>query len=495
MAPEARMGKKKGASSAPDWYLLGSVWLVSGLLGLILLIGLICLLLYDRPALLYTAGVMGTTIVLLLNWLGLREDRDLFKRLSSFFANKRAAQRIIILFVIIVFVVWALFGVPKCLSIIDGSRVRCFAIDVWKNLTPGASAYEGMWTEETRRRLYAKFSLIDVLAGIAWKSPQVTDQVRRDLDLWVEGDFKKTGDVVRLSAYIAGRGGKYIGSVSVQRAVDEQDPGVEARILAMQNELAQEILRKLGIKTDAELLAQMQRTPTDNPQALCLNNEGVALFLKGDLTQAAEYFQDAILLDPAYASAHNNLGQVYTELREYNVAIMAFKEAINHLPRNPIYYFNLGLAHDFKGAYRAAADAYQRAIDIDGSYAKAYNNLGFVLRELAEWDRARQTLQRGLDLTSDNHLESVLHKNLGRVALEQGQVDEAIQEFQQALERFDPYAEALFYLAVAHEQAGNREAACQTWARYNEVSNDDEATRQAEAQRRQDDLSCKEMNQ
>ncbi|MFZ1241753.1 MAG: tetratricopeptide repeat protein [Anaerolineae bacterium] len=463
-------------TAAPGWHPLGSAWLAAGLIGVVLLVGLVNLLLSEWPILQNTASIMAGVAVLLFGWLGLREDRDFFQRLSYFLGKVHPAQAVMAIVLVAGLTLWGGVGWPRLQAIIAGPLgprqpgVQRFAVGEWKNLTPGRSSLEGIWTEGTRRALYEKLSLVKTLQGIAVESPQVTDVVRRDLDLWIDGDFSKIGSI-KLSASIAGRAGRYLRSVAVQREVDEGSTEVESQILALQNELAQTILSALDIQIQPALAEAIHNTPTGSAEALQLNNQAALLVMQGDLPGAEPLLRRALALDPAYADAHNNLGRLLQLRGDLPGAVAEYRQAIDLLPRIPLYHFNLGLAFDLGQDLPAAIHAYEQAIALDPTYVKALNNLGFVYLESGRLDQAFELFQRGLRLNPD---ASYLHKNLGRVYLEQRQPSEAIVELQRAIELSDvPYAEALFYLAVAYRDTGQTADACAALSSYAEVAPDD----------------------
>ena len=65
--------------------------------------------------------------------------------------------------------------------------------------------------------------------------------------------------------------------------------------------------QQLGYWKDSETLFRRALAVTKN-NYIAHNDLGAALFKKGQISQAAIQFQEAIRLKPAYVSAHNNLG-------------------------------------------------------------------------------------------------------------------------------------------------------------------------------------------
>lgn len=466
---------------APGWHTVGSAWMAAAVLGLVLLVGLTYLLLYDWPILRSTVSVMAGALVSLLGLLGLREDRDFFQRLSHFVGQKRSPQAGMAAVLVVGLVLWSGVGWPRLRERV-GVGTHRFAIDEWESSRPGVSLYEREWTQGTRRILYMKLSQINDLSGIFLddENPAIPEEVRRNLDLWISGDFGRISDDVQLTADIVGRRGEYLQPVSVHSTVDEQRPRQEvmSRIKELQDRLACEILEVLAghgvTEASSDICETLTAIPTNNVQALQLNNEAVIAFAQGDSLERAEsLLREALALDPSYADAHNNLGRLLRAQGDLDGAIAEYKRASQLLPRYPIYRFNLGLAYDRAGDLDSAASAYELALDLDPYYVRALNNLAFVYLEKGELDQAFGLLRRGLDLDPG---AAYLHKNLGRVYLEQGRTVDAINELTQAVELSeDPYAEAMFFLAQAYADAGQVDSACVMLSEYAQVAEDDAA--------------------
>ncbi len=77
---------------------------------------------------------------------------------------------------------------------------------------------------------------------------------------------------------------------------------------------------------------------------------GEAAEKKGNYQQAATEYRQAVVQDPAYAEAHNQLGYVYRRLRKYDQAIASYTAALKLRPK-------FAEAHDYIArAYLAKGD-------------------------------------------------------------------------------------------------------------------------------------------
>jgi tetratricopeptide (TPR) repeat protein len=87
----------------------------------------------------------------------------------------------------------------------------------------------------------------------------------------------------------------------------------------------------------------------------------------GNHVKAIEAFEQAIRIDPEYASAHYNLGTAYNSLNLYKDAIEAFKQAIRIEPDHTNAHFSLGFSYFKTGDKSSALDEYKilKELDID----------------------------------------------------------------------------------------------------------------------------------
>jgi tetratricopeptide (TPR) repeat protein len=112
---------------------------------------------------------------------------------------------------------------------------------------------------------------------------------------------------------------------------------------------------------------------------------------------------------------------------------------------DPPGFYNLGNAYARVDEPEGAIAAYRQAIEQrNGSYSRAYNNLGVVLLREGRWDEAYDALIAALKIESFRYAEASY--NLGRVYAARGQNDLAVREWRRALQidpKHDAAAQAL----------------------------------------------------
>jgi tetratricopeptide (TPR) repeat protein len=97
---------------------------------------------------------------------------------------------------------------------------------------------------------------------------------------------------------------------------------------------------------------------------------GVALFKKGRIPEAIEYYQQALRLKPDYPEAHNNLGSALVDVGRLQEAIEQFKQSLRLNPDFAEAYFNLALAYAKIGRSAEAITSAQKALELAKSQGK-----------------------------------------------------------------------------------------------------------------------------
>ncbi len=115
-------------------------------------------------------------------------------------------------------------------------------------------------------------------------------------------------------------------------------------------------------------------------------------------------------------------------------------------------YYSLGdglLGHDDHQArayYDSAVGEYQRAVDIDSTYSKAYVNMGLAYEGAGKKPDARRVLQQAVAVNPNDVLA---HCHLGQLEQSYGNYSDAIKLYQRALELDPNSAQAHYNLGLA----------------------------------------------
>ena len=116
--------------------------------------------------------------------------------------------------------------------------------------------------------------------------------------------------------------------------------------------------------------------------------------------------------------------------------------------------------------WQDALDAYRRVVEIDPTYAAAWNNLGLLLHRMGHYDDARDAYATALE-QDPNCAEAAY--NLGSLDEDRGDVEQAVACYLRALNLAPDYADAHFNLAAALARSGRNGEAVEHWQRYPEL--------------------------
>jgi protein O-GlcNAc transferase len=159
----------------------------------------------------------------------------------------------------------------------------------------------------------------------------------------------------------------------------------------------------------------------------------------GRWTEAENAFLDAIAIDETFCLGMILLGSLFLKRKDGDTRanVQRAKEWIERalvIAPNPTSLSLLGDAHNRLGDKAAAKQAFSRAVELDDSYAEAYFNLGLLLAEEGNNEKAESFLRKATQLDPNSHEG---HGQLGIVLQRLGKTSESEAELRRALE-IDP---------------------------------------------------------
>jgi tetratricopeptide (TPR) repeat protein len=171
-------------------------------------------------------------------------------------------------------------------------------------------------------------------------------------------------------------------------------------------------------------------------------DKGKALDDQGKHDEAIKAYDEAIRLDPQYADAWYNKGNIlYVLHNKYDEAIQAYDEVIKIDPQNDSVWNYKGNALTYQGKYDEAIKAYDRAIEINPHFYDGNNwyRKGLALYELGRYDEAIQAYDEAIKLNSS---KPYYWYDKGKALDDQGKYDEAIRAYDEVIKIDPQYADA-----------------------------------------------------
>ena len=186
-------------------------------------------------------------------------------------------------------------------------------------------------------------------------------------------------------------------------------------ILAVQEDIAREIVGRLRPKLSSEQQQRVTKRQTENADAYQLYLKGRYYWNKrteAGMSKGIEYFRQAIDLDPNYSLAYAGLADSYNFLGAFGIAVLPPGET---MPK--------------------AKAAAMKALEMDDSLADAHASLAFVrLYHDWDWSGAEREFQRAIEL---NPNYAPAHQWYSHLLMARGRTAESISEAKSAAE-IDP---------------------------------------------------------
>ncbi|MBZ5682445.1 MAG: tetratricopeptide repeat protein [Acidobacteriia bacterium] len=125
-------------------------------------------------------------------------------------------------------------------------------------------------------------------------------------------------------------------------------------------------------------------TPRENEVAIWFAR-GIALEEDPSTqTEAIAAYQKVLEVDEKHAAAHINLGTLYYNRQDFNLAEFHYRAALEADPRYALAYFDLGNVLDETGRVQEAIQTYKTALQLAPTYADAHYNLALAYEKLRE---------------------------------------------------------------------------------------------------------------
>ena len=156
------------------------------------------------------------------------------------------------------------------------------------------------------------------------------------------------------------------------------------------------------------------------------------LVAKGDVSQAAGHFQQAIALYPEYLAARNDLGAQYLKLKRVDEAEEHFLLVLERDPKNFYAMFNIGLVRIERRDYADAVSKLRQAIAADSAWPTARLWLGFALLEMGDLPAAERELTKALIMGGADCVAA--HYHLARAYVKRGDPSEAARSIKAYLD-------------------------------------------------------------
>jgi TolB-like protein len=251
-------------------------------------------------------------------------------------------------------------------------------------------------------------------------------------------------------------------------------------VLKVQQEISQKISTALKRQLTSEEKAKVSSSSTENAEAYKAYLKGRHHWGKFDLAssrKAAEYFVQAIEIDPTYALAYAGLADAYYRLSNvYAPTREAMPKAKAAAAKALEIDDTLSEAHAAMGIIKmfyewdwsGAEQQFYKATESNHNNAIAHQRFGLYFNLLGRFDEARREL--GMAMLIDP-LSPHSYWSFTLTYFLTCQYEKAIEEVQKALEMERDYKPALYLLGRAYEQSGQVDQGIEVFKKIFALSN------------------------
>ncbi|MBX3140645.1 MAG: tetratricopeptide repeat protein [Trueperaceae bacterium] len=344
------------------------------------------------------------------------------------------------------------------------------------------------WFTSTIPLKHALAALLVAVVGFA--SAQGTDQETLDASTLIENGafYLDRGDCALAQFFyqealrgepnnavaLVGKGrslacqGAYPAAIETFQAAQAADSNlVDANIylaITYQNQYQADPNTYSGRLADAlDTIQRAERTKPDDWRVQ--NTKGVIQYLLGDLAGSRTTLERAATLVSADTSTtarsanekstvQVNLGRVYRDLDELELALQAFRRAVVLDPSSWTAHNNLGNIAYRLGDCGTAEYELSQAASLNPDSVSAVSQLGIALFECDDVAGSVPWLEKAVTLDGAVFLPPV-YTYLARAYLTVGRVDEAVKYAQQGAVLPPPSADAFFWLGKTYQRRNN----------------------------------------
>jgi TolB-like protein/Tfp pilus assembly protein PilF len=338
----------------------------------------------------------------------------------------------------------AISGAPRHNEAATGVPEKSIAVLPFDNLSRDPdNAYfaEGVQDEIlTRLAKVADLKVISRTSTQHFKSvPENLPQIAKQLNVTniLEGSVQKVKDQVRVNVQL-------INALTDAHLWAEIYDRKLTDLFSVESDIAKTIADTLQAKLTGSESTAISNKPTENPEAYELYLKGRFFWNKRtgqDLKTACDYFQQAIAIDPNYATAYAGLAESYILIPLFDAgspqdyfpkAKAAAERAIELQETSAEAHTALALLFCFSDVNFAQSEKeFKRAIELNPNYATAHHWYGnALLVALGRFNEAISENKRAVEL---DPLSLIINADLGSTFMLARQYDQAIAQLQRTL--------------------------------------------------------------
>lgn len=183
----------------------------------------------------------------------------------------------------------------------------------------------------------------------------------------------------------------------------------------------------------------------DRPKAASYFNLGNLYAEVGDNAMALLAYRRVLEIDPRHSGALYNLGNLYKEQGRLKEALGFYQKALDVNPRMADAWLNMGVIYGRQGEKDREKSFYQKALQVDPRNGRAYFNLAFLEEAAENLPGALELYQKSVTLDPAN---AEGYYNMGNIYAKLNNTEEAISSYLKAVDQDSRHMNALVNLSI-----------------------------------------------
>jgi tetratricopeptide (TPR) repeat protein len=214
--------------------------------------------------------------------------------------------------------------------------------------------------------------------------------------------------------------------------------------------LEQAIKNRKYENAETLLLQEIEQNPKSHQLLTVL---GGIFFLDGKYLNTAIALKKAEVLSPLDDQNRFTLAMSYIIINHRDWARPELERLAQSNPRSALYPYWLGRLDYDDMQFAAALDKFKKALELDPSLMKIYDNLGLCYEALGKYDEAIQTYQKATRLNRLRRLNSAWPPlNFGTLLVKLGKLEQAEPYLRESLSYDPKFARAHYQLGILLEK-------------------------------------------
>jgi len=348
----------------------------------------------------------------------------------------------------------------KAVRLQAGSEFDLESIVVLPFINMSEDSSNEFFADGVTEEILTSLSKIDGLRVISRTSamtykntPKSIREIAAELEVGtvLEGSVRRAGNRVRVTAQlIEAATDKHLWSESYDRDLED--------IFEVQSDVAVQIAQALQTELASDVVAQIQKRPTDSMEAYDLylkGRQGVRTLVAPEVARGIEQLEQAIALDPDFAAAwaHLSLGHLFSAYwgaargrEDFHEARRAADRALELDPESALARVGrAGVRSHLDLDWDGAVADLREAIEIDPTEIDAYFWLGVTLFLMGRFDESVATheIAYSMDPQSPNIISQ-----LGLVLCYAGRQEEGERMLREGIEQHPVFFDLPNFLAI-----------------------------------------------